>query len=85
NELLLFSCGASEELTCWKVEIKIMHDQKDISIQTPFVNINCLEWASCPVVSEVLETRIMDTSIFPINTSNGHHIIAAVYSDSILR
>ncbi|CAG8661485.1 11917_t:CDS:10, partial [Dentiscutata erythropus] len=85
NELLLFSCGASEELTCWKIEINSSHDQKETSSQTPFVNINCLEWASCPAVSEVLETRIMDTSICPISTNNEYHIIAAVYSDSVLR
>ncbi|CAG8549444.1 9494_t:CDS:10 [Gigaspora margarita] len=85
NELLLFSCGASEELTCWKVEIDVSHNQKKTSTQTPFVNINCLEWASCPVVSEILETRIMDTSVCSISTNNEYHIIAAVYSDSILR
>ncbi|KAF0344301.1 WD40 repeat-like protein [Gigaspora margarita] len=80
-----WSFGNELLLTCWKVEIDVPHNQKEASTQMLFVNINCLEWASCPVVSEILETRIMDTSVCSISTNNEYHNIAAVYSDSILR
>ncbi|CAG8539255.1 557_t:CDS:10 [Ambispora gerdemannii] len=94
--LLLFSCGASEELRCWKVEIslakskQLLHQQKCLKMDSEPVTVNCLEWARCPTISEIPETRIMDISVFPIcfhhhqNTS-GLHFVAAVYSDSVLR
>ncbi|CAG8465699.1 10974_t:CDS:10 [Funneliformis mosseae] len=86
NELLLFSSGASEELRCWKVDASLERGQPEINTSTiPLININCLEWSSCPAVSEIPETRIMDISVCPIRPSRGLHVIAAVYSDSVLR
>jgi hypothetical protein len=35
--------------------------------------------------SQIKETRIMDMSVFPIDTQNGLHILAAAYSDSTTR
>ncbi|GES97579.1 WD repeat-containing protein 6 [Rhizophagus clarus] len=85
-ELLLFSSGANEELRCWKVEARPASNQLEVgSSAYPLVNINCLEWSSCPSISEIPETRIMDTSVYPIDPSKGLHFIAAVYSDSVLR
>ncbi|CAG8525087.1 2486_t:CDS:10, partial [Diversispora eburnea] len=81
--LLLFSSGASEELVCWKVEVKFKNDT--IIIENSVANVNCLEWASCPAISEIPETRIMDISVFSIIPGQGIHIIAAGYSDSALR
>ncbi|KAG9293842.1 hypothetical protein G9A89_019180 [Geosiphon pyriformis] len=90
KELLLFSSGACEELRCWKVEMTIARgthlDIDSLASQiSPLMNVNCLEWTCCPTISEIPETRIMDTSVFPIDPANGLHLIAAVYSDAILR
>ncbi|CAI2164202.1 6485_t:CDS:10 [Funneliformis geosporum] len=86
NELLLFSSGAGEELRCWKVEAGLERGQPESnSSSIPLININCLEWSYCPAVSKIPETRIMDISVCPISPSRGLHVIAAVYSDSVLR
>ncbi|RHZ50868.1 hypothetical protein Glove_490g36 [Diversispora epigaea] len=84
--LLLFSSGASEELVCWKVEVKFKNDTIiENSLNSQVADVNCLEWALCPAISEIPETRIMDISVFSIVPSQGIHIIAAGYSDSALR
>ncbi|PKY42100.1 WD40 repeat-like protein [Rhizophagus irregularis] len=86
TELLLFSSGANEELRCWKVEVSLACNQPEAgSSAYPSVGVNCLEWSLCPAVSEIPETRIMDTSVCLINSFKGLHFIAAVYSDSVLR
>ncbi|RGB33966.1 WD40-repeat-containing domain protein [Rhizophagus diaphanus] len=85
TELLLFSSGANEELRCWKVEVSLACNQPEAGSSYPSVDVNCLEWSLCPAVSEIPETRIMDTSVCLINSFKGLHFIAAVYSDSVLR
>jgi hypothetical protein len=41
---------------------------------------------ACPIYcSQIKETRIMDTSAFPIDAEQGLHILAAAYSDSTAR
>ncbi|CAB4402633.1 unnamed protein product [Rhizophagus irregularis] len=85
TELLLFSSGANEELRCWKVEVSLACNQPEAGSSYPSVGVNCLEWSLCPAVSEIPETRIMDTSVCLINSFKGLHFIAAVYSDSVLR
>ncbi|KAI8062820.1 uncharacterized protein B0P05DRAFT_556237 [Gilbertella persicaria] len=76
---LLFSSGGLEELRCWKVEAQ--------PSKTPggIVSLNCLEVATCPALSEDIETRIMDTTAFAIDSKRGLHIIGAVYSDAMIR
>ncbi|KAI8369417.1 WD40-repeat-containing domain protein [Radiomyces spectabilis] len=76
---LLFTSGATEELRCWKLEATLPEDPR----QT--LDMKCLEWATCPSVSEDLETRIMDISVFAIDPARGLHIIGAVYSDAMIR
>nr|CAG8472351.1 3127_t:CDS:10 [Entrophospora candida] len=86
NEILLFSSGANEELRCWKVEISLAKVQlTNNQCKMPLVNINCLEWSSCPSVSQIPETRIMDTTVYSIAPNQGLHLIIVVYSDSVLR
>ncbi|CAJ0922544.1 9303_t:CDS:10 [Entrophospora sp. SA101] len=86
NEILLFSSGANEELRCWKVEISLAKVQlTNNQYKMPLVNINCLEWSSCPSVSQIPETRIMDTTVYSIAPNQGLHLIIVVYSDSVLR
>ncbi|KAG2172335.1 hypothetical protein INT43_004877 [Umbelopsis isabellina] len=87
RETLLFTSGASEELRCWKVD---SHPPQGIPASAfdpsrHLLDISCLEWAASPMVSDIKETRIMDTSAFPIDASRGLHILAAAYSDSTTR
>ncbi|CAG8498991.1 7232_t:CDS:10 [Acaulospora morrowiae] len=84
KNLLLFSSGASEELRCWKVEIESANENVENSDFQP-VNVNCLEWASCSPMSDILETRIMDIAVHSIDSTKGIHLVAAGYSDSTLR
>ncbi|RUS13480.1 hypothetical protein BC937DRAFT_95250 [Endogone sp. FLAS-F59071] len=76
-------------MRCWKLEVGLAQDENipdDVTMPTPSpLNINCLEWATCPLVSDAYETRIMDTTICVIDPINGLHLIAAVYSDSVIR
>ncbi|KAI9269722.1 hypothetical protein EDC94DRAFT_599738 [Helicostylum pulchrum] len=76
---LLFTSGGLEEFKCWKIEAN--------PSKTPdgLVNLNCLEVASCHTLSEDIESRIMDTTVFAINAKCGLHIIGAVYSDAMIR
>ncbi|KAI8372110.1 WD40-repeat-containing domain protein [Blakeslea trispora] len=68
--LLLFTSGGLEEFKCWKME------ELDGTV-------HCLELASCPALTEDMESRIMDTSVFALD--GGLHIIGAVYSDAMIR
>lgn len=76
---LLFTSGGLEEFRCWKIEAA--------PSKTPggLVNLNCLEVASCHTLSEDIESRIMDTTVFAIDAKRGLHIIGAVYSDAMIR
>jgi WD40 repeat protein len=65
---LLFTSGGLEQLLCWKIEYT--H------------GLNCLEWASCPTVSQDIETRIMDTAVY---ADGEFHVVGAVYSDAMIR
>ncbi|KAI9317701.1 WD40-repeat-containing domain protein [Dichotomocladium elegans] len=75
---LLFTSGANQDLRCWKLELLSAGPGG-------LVGINCLEWASCPSVSEVIETRIMDLTVHAINPGLGLHLVGAGYSDSTIR
>lgn len=76
---LLFTSGGLEEFRCWKIEAT--------PSKTPggLVNLNCLEVASCHTLSQDIESRIMDTTVFAIDADRGLHIIGAVYSDAMIR
>ncbi|KAG0173417.1 WD repeat-containing protein 6 [Apophysomyces sp. BC1015] len=76
---LLFTSGASEELRCWKLQAK-----RPLALSEP-MDIHCLEVATCPLVSEISETRIMDTTVHAISPARGLHLIGAVYSDAMIR
>lgn len=43
---LIFTSGGNQELWCWKLELLFPSDDQE---NTP-VDVNCLEWASCPTV-----------------------------------
>ncbi|ORY90507.1 WD40-repeat-containing domain protein [Syncephalastrum racemosum] len=77
---LLFTSGATEELYCWKLETTLPENAQD-----GLVDIKCLEWASCPHVSESIETRIMDITVLPIVPERGLHLVGAGYSDATIR
>ncbi|KAF7726588.1 WD repeat-containing protein 6 [Apophysomyces ossiformis] len=76
---LLFTSGANEELRCWKLQAK-----RPLTPSEP-MELHCLEVASCPFVSEISETRIMDTTVYTISPTRGLHLIGAVYSDAMIR
>ncbi|CDS06389.1 hypothetical protein LRAMOSA08917 [Lichtheimia ramosa] len=78
---LIFTSGGNQELWCWKLELLFPSDDLE---NTP-VDVNCLEWASCPTVSEVIETRIMDITVHAIDAARGLHLVGAGYSDSTIR
>jgi WD40 repeat protein len=77
SSTLLFTSGGLEELRCWKIEVLPPRAE-----QEP-VHLNCLEMASCPALTKDIEVRIMDITAFAISPK--HHIIGAVYSDSMIR
>lgn len=76
---LLFTSGGLEEFRCWKIEATAP------KVPGGLVNLNCLEVASCHTLSQDIESRIMDTSVFAIDAQKGLHIIGAVYSDAMIR
>lgn len=76
---LLFTSGGLEEFKCWKIEATPSKSPGGL------VNLNCLEVASCYTLSEDIESRIMDTTVFAIDAKRGLHIIGAVYSDAMIR
>ncbi|KAI7855064.1 WD40-repeat-containing domain protein [Circinella umbellata] len=80
-DTLLFTSGAREELWCWKLEVTMPTHMKEGDL----LDLNCLEWAVCPTVSQVIETRIMDITVYAIDPSRGLHLVGAGYSDSTVR
>lgn len=76
---LLFTSGGLEEFRCWKIET--------LPPKSPggLVTLNCLEVATCPTLTEDIESRIMDTAVFAIDAQRGLHVICAVYSDAMIR
>jgi hypothetical protein len=76
---LLFTSGGLEEFRCWKIEAS------PPKVPGGLVNLNCLEVATCHTLTEEIESRIMDTTVFAIDAKRGLHIIGAVYSDAIIR
>ncbi|KAI8885675.1 WD40 repeat-like protein [Backusella circina FSU 941] len=76
---LLFTSGGLEELRCWKLE--------PIPPKVPGepIGLNCLEWASCPTLSQDIETRIMDTAVYVADAQLGLHLVGVVYSDAMMR
>ncbi|KAK3848644.1 MAG: WD40-repeat-containing domain protein [Linnemannia gamsii] len=91
---LLFTGGAVESLRAWQVGMSIPnsyqvqmvedHTGKMIPEHTP-LSLGCLELAQCPHASENMETRIMDLSVFKLNSHPDKHFVAAVYSDAAIR
>ncbi|KAI9258743.1 WD40-repeat-containing domain protein [Phascolomyces articulosus] len=80
-DTLLFTSGAREELWCWKLEVSMPPNMKEGDL----LYLNCLEWAVCPAVSQVIETRIMDITVYAINPEQGLHLVGVGYSDSTVR
>jgi WD40 repeat protein len=76
---LLFTSGGLEEFRCWKIEASAPKTPGGIA------SLNCLEVATCPTLSQDIESRIMDTTILAIDSKRGLHIIGAVYSDAMIR
>ncbi|KAI9468964.1 MAG: hypothetical protein EXX96DRAFT_589929 [Benjaminiella poitrasii] len=76
---LLFTSGGLEEFRCWKLEMT------PPKTSTGLVGLNCLEVATCPTLTEEIESRIMDTTVFAIDADHGLHVIGAVYSDAMIR
>ncbi|KAF9130462.1 WD repeat-containing protein 6 [Mortierella sp. 14UC] len=94
HSFLLFTGGAVESMRAWQVGMSIpnsyqvqmieSHTGKMIPEHTP-LSLGCLELAQCPHASENMETRIMDLSVFKIDSHPGKHFVAAVYSDAAIR
>ncbi|KAI7826585.1 hypothetical protein BC939DRAFT_501763 [Gamsiella multidivaricata] len=94
HSYLLFTGGAIESMRAWQVnlsvpnsyKVRIVEDHlgKNIPEHTP-LSLGCLELAQCPHVSENLETRIMDFSVFRLDNHPQKHFIATVYSDAAIR
>ncbi|KAF9420286.1 WD repeat-containing protein 6 [Podila epigama] len=94
HSYLLFTGGAIESMRAWNVTLSIPnsykveriqdHNGEDIAEHTP-LSLGCLELAQCPHVSDNLETRIMDLSVFRVPGEPRKHFIAAVYSDAAIR
>ncbi|KAG0212859.1 WD repeat-containing protein 6 [Mortierella sp. NVP41] len=94
HSYLLFTGGAVESMRVWQVGMSIPnsyqfqliedHTGKMIPEHTP-LSLGCLELAQCPHASENLETRIMDLSVFKLDSHPGKHFVAAVYSDAAIR
>jgi WD40 repeat protein len=73
---LLFTSGGLEELLCWKIEASMPKGNK-------LAHLDCIQIAACPTLSKDIETRIMDTTTYVLDT--GFHLIGAVYSDAMIR
>ncbi|KAI8141833.1 WD40-repeat-containing domain protein [Fennellomyces sp. T-0311] len=80
-DTLLFTSGAREELWCWKLEVSLPSNMA----KDHLIDLNCLEWAVCPAVSQVIETRIMDITVYAIDPTQGLHLVGVGYSDSTMR
>ncbi|KAG0202246.1 WD repeat-containing protein 6 [Mortierella sp. GBA30] len=91
--LRMFQC-AIESMRVWQVTMSTPnsyqvqtiedHDGRIIPEHTP-LSLGCLELAQCPHVSENLETRIMDLSVFKLADRPQMHFVASVYSDAAIR
>lgn len=94
HSYLLFTGGAIESMRAWNVTLSIPNSYQVEQIEdhvgakvpehTP-LSLGCLELAQCPHVSENLETRIMDLSVFKVQGEPRKHFIASVYSDAAIR
>ncbi|KAF9960846.1 WD repeat-containing protein 6 [Mortierella alpina] len=94
HSYLLFTGGAIESMRVWQVSMSIPnsyqvqfiedHSGRVIPEHTP-LSLGCLELAQCPHVSENLETRIMDLSVFKLSGRSHMHFVASVYSDAAIR
>ncbi|KAG0085717.1 WD repeat-containing protein 6 [Podila epicladia] len=94
HSYLLFTGGAIESMRAWNVTLSIPNSYRVEQIEdhigtkvpehTP-LSLGCLELAQCPHVSENLETRIMDLSVFKVQGEPRKHFIASVYSDAAIR
>ncbi|KAI9234467.1 MAG: WD40-repeat-containing domain protein [Podila humilis] len=94
HSYLLFTGGAIESMRAWNVTLSIPnsyqveqiedHTGAKVPEHTP-LSLGCLELAQCPHVSENLETRIMDLSVFKVQGEPRKHFIASVYSDAAIR
>ncbi|KAK9710055.1 WD repeat-containing protein 6 [Basidiobolus ranarum] len=81
-EHCLFTSGGGEQLRCWKIEVE---KTGTFEANTELAAVGCLEWAVCPKVSDIAETRIMDTTVFTLDPNSGLHFIGVVYSDAVIR
>ncbi|KAF8980771.1 WD repeat-containing protein 6 [Entomortierella lignicola] len=94
HSYVLFTGGAIESMRAWQVTVSIPNSYqvqtvedysgKVIPEHTP-LSLGCFELAQCPHVSENLETRIMDMSVFRLESHPRMHFIASVYSDAAIR
>ncbi|ORZ04460.1 WD40-repeat-containing domain protein [Lobosporangium transversale] len=94
HSYLLFTGGAIESMRAWQVTMSIPNSYqvettedytgKKVPEHTP-LSLGCFELAQCPHVSESLETRIMDLSVFRLNPHPRMHFIVSVYSDAAIR
>ncbi|KAF9168921.1 WD repeat-containing protein 6 [Mortierella sp. AD010] len=94
HSYVLFTGGAIESMRAWQVTMSIPNSYqvqavedysgKTVQEHTPLF-LGCFELAQCPHVSENLETRIMDLSVFRLGSHPRMHFIASVYSDAAIR
>ncbi|KAI8973292.1 WD40-repeat-containing domain protein [Mycotypha africana] len=77
SSFLLFTSGGLEELRAWKIESEVSKDSREE------INLSCLAMAKCPTISEDIESRIMDTTVYLFQP--GLHIVGAAYSDAMIR
>ncbi|OZJ02499.1 hypothetical protein BZG36_04844 [Bifiguratus adelaidae] len=78
NQELLFTSGGNEEIRCWRLTV-------DHNASNPEeIQVHAVETGICPRVVD-MEARIMDTTVYTPKVSRGFHILAAAYSDGIIR
>ncbi|KAG0227895.1 hypothetical protein BGW41_003640 [Actinomortierella wolfii] len=91
---ILFTGSAKESLRAWQVTMVIPnsfqpHTLVDADgnqiVAHPFVSLGCLELVACPKLSEDVEARVMDLSVFKLPLHPEYHFVAAVYSDASVR
>jgi WD40 repeat protein len=88
DELLLFSAGGREEIRCWKLQMGSGASRPLLSAIAGYC-----EMSTCPLVSTIPETRVMDMAAlnassvvaFKNGCSPAFHLLAIAYSDSTLR
>ncbi|KAF9361880.1 WD repeat-containing protein 6 [Mortierella sp. AD094] len=94
HSYVLFTGGAIESMRAWQVTMSIPNSYQVQAVEdysgkvvpehTP-LSLGCFELAQCPHVSENLETRIMDLSVFRLGGHPRMHFVASVYSDAAIR